>query len=158
VRRRSGRRRYLIWGLLVLLVLAPFVILEGPVSGWLRDLGVLDRDEQFTELYFPDRRALPVTVAAGAPISFDFAVHNVEGEATSYRWKASVSSGASAAELGHGAIRLGNGDARRIHVSGGAPAAFGRAVVRVQLVARTEAIDFPVTVVALADGAASPPG
>jgi hypothetical protein len=139
-------------------VLAPFVILEGPVSGWLRDLGVLDRDEQFTELYFPDRRALPVTVAPGAPIAFDFALHNVEGEATSYRWKASVSSGAGATELGHGAVRLGNGEARRIHVSGGAPTALGRAFVRVQLVARTEAIYFPVTVVAVGGGAAPPSG
>jgi hypothetical protein len=143
---------------LLVLVLAPFVILEGPLSGWLRDLGVLDRDEQFTELYFPDRRALPVTVAAGAPISFDFALHNVQGEATDYRWKAVVSAGGSAADLGRGAIRMENGEVRRIHVAGGAPTALGRAVVRVELVARTEAIDFPVTVVSVADGAAPPTG
>lgn len=139
-------------------MLAPFVILDGPVSGWLRDLGVLDRDEQFTELYFPDRRALPVTVAAGAPISFDFALHNLEGEATSYRWKAVVSAGGSAADLGRDDVRLESGEVRRIHVTGGAPASLGRAVVRVELVARTEAIDFPVTVVAVANRAAPPTG
>ena len=66
---------------------------RGPAAGWLRDLGLLDRDEQFTELYFPDRRALPTTATVGSPIAFDVAVRNREGEATSYRWKAVVTVG-----------------------------------------------------------------
>jgi len=75
-RRRSARRRYSIWALLVVLVLVPFLLIEGPAGGWLRDLGVLDRDERFTELSFPDRRSLPPTAVIGSPITFDIALHN----------------------------------------------------------------------------------
>jgi hypothetical protein len=135
--------------LLVVLVLVPFIVIAGPGAGWLRDLGVLDRDEQFTELFFPDRRALPTEAAVGSAVSFDISVHNLEGKATSYRWRAVVSAGGRDANLAQGSLRLENGEARRIHVVGAAPAPPGRAIVRVRLVGRTEAIDFPITIVAV---------
>ena len=117
-RRRAKRRPYLIWTVLVVLVLVPFLVIEGPAAGWLRDLGVLDRDEQFTELFFPDRRALPTTATVGSPVAFDISVRNVEGAATSYRWRAVVSAGGRDVELAHGGARLANGEVRRIHVVG----------------------------------------
>ncbi len=140
----------------MILVLVPFLVIEGPGAGWLRDLGVLDRDEQFTELFFPDRRALPTEVAVGAPVAFDISVHNLEGKATSYRWRAVVSAGGRDVDLAQGSLRLENGEARRIHVVGAAPAPAGPAVVRVELVARKEAIDFPITIVAVAGPAPAP--
>jgi len=146
-----------IWALVVVVALVPFVLIEGPGAGWLRDLGVLDRDEQFTELYFADRRALPTTAVTGAPLAFDVVVHNVEGEATDYRWKAVVSAGGRNVDLARGRVRLDDGEARRILVVGSTPEAPGPALVRVTLVAREEAIDFPVEIVAVA-GVAPPPG
>ncbi len=145
------------------MALVPFVLIEGPGAGWLRDLGVLDRDEQFTELSFPDRTALPASVVVGAPIAFDVEVRNREGGTTSYRWKAVVSSttttgAASTVELAHGRVRLDDGDARRIPVEGTAPAPAGSAVVRVTLVGRDEAVDFRVAIVALAEGAPAASG
>ena len=154
----SARRRYGIWALLVVLVLVPFLFIEGPAAGWLRDLGLLDRDEQFTELYFPDRAALPTTAAVGSPITFDVEVHNVEGEAMSYRWKAVVSTSGNDVLLDRGRIRLDNGEARRIPVVGQAPESLGPAIIRVTLVAREESIDFPLTIVAVAGDAPSAPG
>jgi uncharacterized protein YfaS (alpha-2-macroglobulin family) len=139
-------------------VLVPFLFIEGPAAGWLRDLGLLDRDEQFTELSFRDRAALPKTAAAGSAITFDIEVHNVEGEAVSYRWQAVVSGPADDVVLDRGRIRLDNGEARRIPVVGQAPASLGPATVRVTLVAREESIDFPVTIVAVAGDAATAPG
>jgi hypothetical protein len=152
-RRRATRRRYLVWALLVVLALVPFVVIEGPAAGWLRDLGLLDRDERFTELFFPDRRALPATATVGSPITFDVAVRNREGEATSYRWKAVVSSGGRDSDLARGHVRMNNGEVRRIHVAGTAPEPPGPAVVRVTLVARRESIDFRTTIVPVASGA-----
>ncbi len=131
-------------------MLVPFVIIGGPGAGWLRDLGVLDRDEQFTELYFPDRGALPTTAAVGSPIAFDIAVHNVEGEAVAYRWRAVISAPGNDVVLARGRFRLENGEVRRIPVVGEAPESLGPAVVRVSLVAREESIDFPITIVAVA--------
>ncbi len=142
----------------MVLVLVPFLVIEGPGAAWLRDLGVLDRDEQFTELFFPDRRALPAEAAVGSPVAFDITVHNVEGKATSYRWRAVVSTAGRAVDLAQGSLRLENGEARRVHVVGAAPAPPGRAVVRVKLVARAEAIDFPITIVAVAGGTPAAPG
>lgn len=136
-----------------MLVLVPFLVITGPAGGWLRDLGVLDRDERFSELYFPDRRSLPATAVVGAPVTFDIAVHNREGEATSYRWKAVVSSDGGDVDLAQGRVRLADGDLRRIHVVGTVPPPPGPAVVRVTLVARPEAIDFGTTVVPPAEGA-----
>jgi hypothetical protein len=132
----------------VVLVLVPFLLVEGPTGGWLRDLGVLDRDERFTELFFPDRRSLPPQTAVGSPLAFDIALHNREGRATSYRWKAEVSSAGTEVELARGDVRLEDGDVRRIHVVGTTPPPVGPAVVRVTLVARPEAIDFRTAVVA----------
>ena len=140
--------------------MVPFVLIEGPAAGWLRDLGLLHREEQFTELSFPDRAALPVAVAVGSPISFDIALRNREGDATSYRWKTVVTTMTtdaheSTVELARGHVRLDRGEVRRIPVVGIAPEPPGPAVVRVSLVARDEAIDFRVAIVAVADG--SPP-
>jgi hypothetical protein len=146
-----------IWALVVVLALVPFVIIEGPGAGWLRDIGWLDRDQRFTELSFPDRRALPTTATVGSPIAFDIEVHNVEGEATSYRWKAVVSAGGRDVDLARGRVRLDDGEARRIPVAGPTPEPPGLAVVRVTLVAREEAIDFPVEIVPVA-GISPPAG
>ena len=140
----------MIWALVVVVALIPFVLIEGPGSQWLRNLGVLDRDERFTELYFPDRRALPDATTVGSPITFDVAVRNVEGEATSYRWRAVVSAGGRDVDLAEGRVRLDDGEVRRIPVVGPAPEPPGLAVVRVTLVARDESIDFPVEIVAVA--------
>ena len=141
----------------MLVALVPFVLIEGPGASWLRDLGVLDRDEHFTELSFPERTALPTSVVVGAPIAFDVEIRNREGETTSYGWKARVTSttagGGSTVELAHGRVRLDDGEARRISVDGPAPPPPGAAVVRVTLVGRDEAVDFRVAIVALAEGA-----
>ena len=151
---RSPARRYLIWALIVVLALVPFVFIEGPGAGWLRDLGLVDRDERFTELYFPDRRALPTTSSVGAPIAFEIALHNLEGEATSYRWKAVVTTDGRDVDLARGRVRLDDGEVRRIPVSGATPGPPGLAVVQVALVGRDEAIDFRVEVAEFG----SPPG
>jgi hypothetical protein len=128
----------------------------------LRDLGIVDRDERFTELSFPDRGALPTSVTAGAPISFDIEIRNREGETTSYRWKAVVMAEprdeASAVELAGGDVRLDDGEARRIPVVGPAPEPPGPAVVRVTLVSRDEAIDFRFAIVAVAGDPSPSPG
>jgi hypothetical protein len=146
-----------IWTLLVVVALVPFILLEGPAAGWLRDLGLLDRDERFTELFFPDHRKLPDTATIGSPLGFDISVHNVEGEATSYQWKAVVSASGRDVDLAQGSLRLDDGEVRRISVVGSTPEPPGPAVVRVKLVARKESIDFPITVL---PGAvvAPPPG
>jgi len=156
-RRRSARRRYAIWALLVVLVLLPFLVIQGPAGGSLRDLGVLDRDERFTELSFPDRRSLPRISVIGSPITFDIALHNREGRATSYRWKAVVSRDGGDVDLAQGDVRLEDGDLRRIHVVGTAPPPPGPAVIRVTLVARPEAIDFRTAIVAAAVAVPPPP-
>jgi len=123
----------------------------------LRDLGLLDRDERFTELSFPDRRSLPTTAAIGSPMTFDISVHNLEGEATSYRWKAVVSLSGRDMDLAQGGVRLDDGEVRRISVVGSTPEPPGPAVVRVKLVARQESIDFAVTILPVAV-VAPPPG
>jgi hypothetical protein len=148
---------------LLVIALAPFVLIDGPAVGWLRDLGLLDRDGQFTELSFPDRVALPTSVTVGSPISFDIALHNREGEATNYRWKAVVTSRAtgtaeSTVELARGRVRLDSSEDRRILVVGIAPEPPGPATVRVSLAARNQAIDFRVAIVAVADGAPASTG
>jgi hypothetical protein len=146
-----------IWALVVVVALVPFVLIEGPGSRWLGDLGVLDRDERFTELYFPDRRALPTTTVAGAPLAFEIAVRNVEGATTSYRWRATVSTGGRDVGLADGRVRLDDGEVRRIPVVGPTPEPPGLAVVRISLVTREESIDFPVEIVAV-EGVAPTPG
>jgi len=155
-------RRYGVWALLAVLALVPFFVIGGPGAGWLRDLGIVDRDERFTELSFPDRGALPASVTVGAPISFDVEIRNREGEATSYRWKAVVTTGprdvVSDVELARGGVRLDDGEARRIPVVAPAPEPPGPAVVRVTLVSRDEAIDFRFAIVAVAGDPASSPG
>jgi len=140
------------------LALLPFVVIDGPAAGWLRGIGLLDRDEQFTELFFPDRQALPTTVTVGSPISFNFSLHNREGETVAYRWKAVVVAGGTDVDLARGRSRLDDGEVLRIPVVGPAPDPVGPAIVRVTLVGRDEAIDFRVTIVALADVAPAPPG
>ncbi len=155
-------RRYGVWALLVVLALVPFFVIGGPGAGWLRDLGIVDRDERFTELSFPDRSGLPASVTVGAPISFDVEIRNREGEATSYRWKAVVTTGprdeASDLELARGGVRLDDGEARRIPVVGPAPGLAGPGIVRVSLVGRDEAIDFRLAIVAVADDPTAPTG
>jgi hypothetical protein len=152
----SATRRYVIWTVLIFVVLLPFVLIDGPAAGWLRDLGLLDRDERFTELYFPDRRALPAAVAPGAPIAFDIALRNREGGPTSYRWKAVVTTGGTDVDLARGRARIDDGEVRRVPVDGPAPEPAGPAVVRVTLVGRTETIDFPVSIAPVADVAPPP--
>ena len=141
-----------------MIVLVPFILIEGPAAGWLRDLGLLGREERFTELYFPDRSALPSTATIGAPLAFDFSLHNREGDTTTYRWKVSVTVSGTGVELAHGHARLDDGEVRRISVVGSTPEPAGAAVVRVTLVAREESIDFPISVAPVADAAAPPSG
>ncbi len=143
---------------MVVVALLPFVVIGGPGAGWLRDLGLLGRNEKFTELYFPDRRALPLTVTVGAPMKFDFTLHNREAAAKSYRWKVVLTSGGTDVDLARGRVRLDDGEIRRISVATPTPEPPGPAVVRVMLVAREESIQFPITIVPVADVSPAPAG
>jgi hypothetical protein len=139
-------RRFVVWALLVVVALVPFVLIQGPGAGLLRDLGLVERRERFTELAFPDHLALPTTGSVGAPIQFDFSLRNREGRAITYRWRAVVSSPGHDEPLANGRIRLDDGARRSTHVAGAIAGPAGAAVVRVELVARDESIDFPLAV------------
>ncbi len=150
------------WALLVVLALLPFVVM-GAAGGWLRDLGVVDRDERFTELSFPDRAALPTSAAVGSQIPFEIMIRNREGEATQYRWTVVATTGGpdaarSGAAPARGRVGLENGEARRIPLVVAAPAAAGPGIVRVSLVGRDEAIDFRLSIVSLEDDSATSTG
>jgi hypothetical protein len=149
-----------VWALLVVLALVPFVLIGGPASSWLDDLGLVDREERFTELSFPERAALPTSVDVGSPIAFDFALRNREGTSTVYRWRAVVEGRAadgSDVVLARGRVRLDDGETRRQPVAAPAPGPAGPAVVWVTLVAREEAIDFRLAIVAVDDGTPAAP-
>ncbi len=144
----DGRaRRYIVWATLLALALMPFVFIEGPGAGLLRSLGLIDRNESFSELYFPGRTVRPVTAVAGAPLTFDFSVRNREGAPTTYRWQVRLGPvGSETAGLAHGLIRLGDREARTVHVDALAPGPPGPTTVSVVLVGRSEAIHFPLTI------------
>lgn len=149
----AGRgRRHLVWLTLLVLALVPFLLIEGHAANVLRRFGLTDRDEAFTELYFPDHVALPTTLSAGQPFAFDFSIRNREGAPRDYSWQVVVRADASTRSAGQptviadGAVRLADGEVRVVHNehADGLPA--GPAVVAVVLVGRTETIQFPVAV------------
>lgn len=149
----AGRsRRYLVWVALLALVLVPFVIIEGPGAGLLGRLGLTDRDEPFTELYFPDPTQLPRELAPGDPLVFDFSIRNDEGAPTTYRWEVRLGSNesefddSSSTLSDSGELRLDDGESGGVHLEVVAPAAVGPTVVGVVLLDRTEEIHFPLVV------------
>lgn len=147
-------RRRLVWAALLLAALVPVVIIEGPGAALLREFGLTDRDEAFTELYFPDLSQLPDRLSPGAPLVFDFSIRNNEGTATDYTWEArlrAVGSGfddSSGTLLDSGELRLDDGAIGGVRVERVTPVTVGPAVVAVVLVGRDEAIRFPVEIIA----------
>jgi hypothetical protein len=151
-------RRRVLWIALLLLALVPFVVIDGPGAAVLTRLGLVDDDEPFTELFLVDRAQLPDELAAGAPIIFDFAIRNNEGEATTYEWQVRFESPGSAPDgqtstavasrtiLDSGELRLDDHEESSVHVEAVAPDAVGPATIRVVLAGRDEAIQVPVVV------------
>jgi hypothetical protein len=145
-------RRRVLWVALLLLALVPFVVIDGPGADVLARLGLVDHDEPFTELFLTDRTQVQGELAPGGPMTFDFAVHNNEGETTSYEWQVRFESPGSAADgrvtsiLDGGELELDDDEERGVHVEAVTPGAVGPATVRVVLVGRDEEIHFPVVV------------
>jgi len=146
-------RRRLVWAALLVAVLVPILIIEGPGARLLREFGLTDRDEAFTELYFPDLSQLPDQLSPGAPLEFDFSIRNNEGTATNYKWEARLGAvgssfvDSSGTLLDSGELRLDDGAIGGVHVENVTPVTVGCAVVGVVLVGRDEAIRFPVEIV-----------
>lgn len=144
---------YLIGAAVMMLVLLPFVLVEGPGAGILNRLGWTDRDPSFTELYFPDHLALPNVIAHDAPLEFDFSIRNREGTSTTYSWRVilgpeptSAGGEVASATVAQGEERLGNDEAAVVRVERLVRFSSESAVVSVVLVGRDEAIHFPITI------------
>jgi hypothetical protein len=145
-------RRRVLWVVLLLLALVPFVIIDGPGADVLARLGLVDDDEQFTELFLSDRAQGAGDLAPGGPLTFDFGLRNREGEPTTYEWQVLYESPGSASAvppstiLDQGELRLDDDEQTSVHVDAVAPDAVGSGTVTVVLVGRDEAIRFPVTI------------
>lgn len=145
-------RRHLGWlAVLALAVLVLFAI-DGPAQHALRSAGWVDRDERFTELYFPDHLALPDQVTGGEPLAFQFSVRNREGATRTYDWQVLIGLPEAPGSIGaiaSGELRLVDDEVRIVDVDVDPAADLpggGDVVVTVVLVGRPEAIHFPVVV------------
>jgi hypothetical protein len=156
---RGIGRRHLGWLAVLAVVLLPLAIIDGPARSALERWGWVDRDQQFTELYFPDHLALPDRALAGEPLRFEFSVRNREGASRTYRWEVVIGrSGtpATGGAIAAGELQVGHDEVRVVAVEPIIDLPPGDAVVTVALVGRREAIHFPV-VVDTHDGATPPP-
>ncbi len=64
-----------------------FSVHNPKVDKVLNTLNVVPKPETYTELYFEDYESLPRASVSGQNLSFNFVIHNLEGEEVTYRYK-----------------------------------------------------------------------
>lgn len=138
---------------MLVVVLVVLTVIDGPARSVLERLGWTDRDDSFTELYFPDHLALPDSVVPGAPVAFDFSIRNLEGSTSTYTWQvvigdepAAAGGDPAASVILQGEQELLDGDAVVVRVERVPDVPVGSWVVSVVLVGRAESIHFPISV------------
>ena len=147
---RGLGRRHLVWLGVLALVLLPLAAIDGPGRSVLERWGWVDRDERYTELYFPDHLALPDRARRGEPFGFDFSVRNREGVPTTYAWQVLIgppgAATANAMVVASGELGLADDEVRVVHVEPDPEFVDDDAVVTVALVGRRETIHFPLAI------------
>jgi hypothetical protein len=119
---------------------------SGPVYQEFKNLDLIPMPENFTELYFENASALPVSIAKNEPVSFSFTIHNDEGATTAYPYTAYFRNVAGVKTvLKNGDISLGSDASTTVNVSYIFKTAPGTGTVVVDLTSLNQQIDFLVS-------------
>ena len=104
----------------------------------LRDLGMVAIPQRYVALSLSNPTALPVRVAPGTPIAFDFAISNSTTAAVNQRWVVDVSgTGLADQEIAHGSTRVSPGASVTIPVHSEMPDVHSEATFRISAPGRS---------------------
>ena len=126
----------------ILVALIAILYFTGALSAGLKALKLVPIKESYTELYFADPASLPKTVKTGDVLNFAFTIHNMEGDITQYPYRVYISAHGVDTVIDASSTQLWDGDSAVLHETYHVKKQLSPAKVTVELIGRSEHIDF----------------
>jgi hypothetical protein len=114
----------------------------------LQGMQLVHKPEALTELSIEDYpsllKILPAQIESGETVSFSFAIHNAEGQETTYPYIVYIVDAHGTSTISSGTVVLADGDLSVVPVSYTFLSAEQKAVVYVSLIGRDQSVHFSV--------------